>query len=141
MLKVAFCAHVCKTCRSARQLVLCVWSMPKVTMCICLCIRPVEVSSSLSFVSFYSSRIYYSSKTCHRTVVNISQMAVRHQVSYGHYQGGNYLLYCQLLINLSVVVIPLATPCTRAHVVVNFGCACQLVFWGGCYTLPGSLWG
>ena len=63
----SLCVSVCKTCRSARQLV---------------------------FVSLYNSRICYSSKICHRTVVNISLMPVRHQVSYGHYQGGNYLLYC-----------------------------------------------
>ena len=97
--------------------------------CICLCIRPVEAPGSLFFVSLYNSGICYSSKMCHRTVVNISLMPVGHQVSYGHYQGGNYLLYCQVLINLSVVLILLVTPCTRAHVVVTFGCTCQLVFW------------
>ena len=27
------------------------------------------------------------------------------------------------------MLIPLVTPCTRAHVVIAFGCVCQSVFW------------
>ena len=60
---------MCQTCRSARQLVFCVF------VYVCLCIRPVEVSGSLSFLSFYNSRTCTSSKICHRTVVNISPNA------------------------------------------------------------------
>ena len=53
MLKVASCVLlVHKTCRSTRQLVFCVLSMSKVTLCICLCVSPAEVPGSFSFVSF-----------------------------------------------------------------------------------------
>ena len=57
MLKVTSCVlFVHKICRSTSQLVFCVLSMSKVTLCVCLCARPLEVPGSVSFVSFITVR-------------------------------------------------------------------------------------
>ena len=57
MSKVASCVFlVHKTFRSTRQLVFCVLSMSKVTLCVFPCVRPAEVPGSLSFVSFITAK-------------------------------------------------------------------------------------
>ena len=121
MLKVASCVlFVHKTCQSTKQLVFCVFSVPKDTLCICVCVRPVEVPGSLSFVFLLKLvKGKAEEKKIHLLLV----------------EGKVTCFKCPLVNKLSHGMN--STQCTRACVVIAFGYVCQLVFW---VELPCTPW-
>ena len=125
MLKVASCVlFMCKTCKSTKQLVIYVLFMSKFTLCICLCVRPVEAPGSLSFMHLIK---LVMGKTWEKKNELVTSW------------GEGHVLNIHLLINFPVVLIPLSAPGLMLLLLLV-----RSVNWfpgWDCHALPGSLWG